>query len=77
MDEFGEKLEALIKTEKGRVHREALSLLFTEHQIMILAKKLAGKELSKTEREKWSRDLKKRWNAIVDLHDLALLVRDK
>jgi len=66
----GESLE-----EKKRVIEQELLLsrLFTPRQKMLLKKKITGESLTKTEREYYSRVLKKRVQALAndDLHAFA------
>lgn len=70
-----EKLLALTQ-EKGYKDTpitEALNQFFTERQQYIMYRKLAGLELSKTEREYYSRTIKKKLKAIAHpkLHDIS------
>ena len=55
----------------------ALNQLFSKKQIKILKKMNDFEELSKTEKECYSRILKPRLNAIIDLYEFSLLYRDK
>ena len=64
------------KVKKIRLWR-ALNQLFSKKQISILDKITKFEELSKTERECYSRVIKPRLNAIIDLYDFSLLFRDK
>ena len=64
------------KVKKIRLWR-ALNQLFSKKQISILDKIIKFEELSKTERECYSRVIKPRLNAIIDLYDFSLLFRDK
>lgn len=64
------------KVKKIRFWR-ALNQLFSKKQISILNKIIKFEDLSKTERECYSRIIKPRLNAIIDLYDFSLLFRDK
>ena len=56
---------------------KAFSLLFTEKQMVILKKMINTEKLNKQENEVYSRILKPKINAIIDLYEIALLIRDK
>lgn len=66
----GKELEA----QKNALEYELrLSALFTARQKELLTKRLAGKPMTKTEKEYYSRVVKKRLNALADprLHEMA------
>lgn len=56
---------------------KALSNLFTDKQINILKKLMNAENLTKQENEIYSRTLKPKINAIIDLNDIAISIRDK
>lgn len=55
----------------------ALNQLFSKKQIKILNKMNNFEELTKTENECYSRIIKPRLNAVIDLYEFSLLLRDK
>lgn len=56
---------------------KAFSVLFTEKQITILKKMMNAEKLNKQENEVYSRTLKPKINAIIDLYETAVSIRDK
>ena len=64
------------KVKKMRIWL-ALNQLFSKNQIKILKKINDFEVLSKTEKEYYSRIIKPRLNAIIDLYEFSLLLRDK
>lgn len=71
-----ERLSERIERAREMAFNEALNDLFSERQIEIIQKVLAREALTKTEREYYSRVIKKRMAAIAnpDLHTLAASV---
>jgi Txe/YoeB family toxin of Txe-Axe toxin-antitoxin module len=55
----------------------ALNRLFSSNQIEILLKISRFEKLSKTQNEYYSRIIKPKINAIIDMYEFALLFRDK
>ena len=66
-------------TNKAKELREikAFLVLFTEKQITILKKMINAEKLNKQENEIYSRTLKPKINAIIDLNETSLSIRDK
>ena len=56
---------------------KALSRLFTDKQITILRKLINAESLTKQENEIYSRTLKPKINAIIDIYDVSVSIRDK
>ena len=56
---------------------KALSRLFTDKQITILRKLINAESLTKQENEIYSRTLKPKINAIIDIYDISVSIRDK
>ncbi len=59
-----------------RINR-GLSLLFSKKQNLIINKIINFEQLNKTESEVYSRVVKPKLNGIIDLYDLAKVLRDK
>lgn len=57
--------------------KRAMHNIFSDKQIKIIQKMIRFEELTKTENEYYSRVIKPKMNAIIDLQDLAFALRDK
>jgi len=65
-------------TKLGKLRAEtAMKTLFAEGEIKVLKKIMNRAELSKSEREWYSRKIKKRINAMIDFYEMAVLLRKK
>jgi hypothetical protein len=68
----------VIKTNLKRTKEErALAVLFTTKQINILKKVLALEKLTVVENVSYSRAVKPKLNAIIDLYEIAIAGRSK
>jgi hypothetical protein len=57
--------------------RRALGALFKPRQLEIIDKILRMEKLSKIENEVYSRKIKKKLNAIIDVYNIAIVTRSK
>lgn len=57
--------------------RKALGALFKPRQLEIIDKILRMEKLSKIENEVYSRKIKKKLNAIIDVYNIAIVTRSK
>jgi hypothetical protein len=62
----------------GRLRTErALSVLFHPKEILIINKLMNLEQLTKIENERYSRVIKPKLNAVIDLYELAIVTRSK
>lgn len=69
-----EELQNQLKDLEISLFKKSLSLIFTDWQIEIIKKRLNKQPLNKSEREEFSRNIKKKIVAIQILKDLNLIL---
>jgi len=68
------RIDEIFNLRESRIERD-LSILFSKGQIQIIDKLLAKEPLTKTENEVYSRTINKKFDAILGLNSMALVLK--